>query len=149
MSHSWGNGCGGTLGRVQLYGTRLFQAFTDHTLMDGMPTQYSRCEILVFIFFRAFYNQVPFKVKSFVWLVAYKKVNANDLLQLRRPHKALSPDIYYSVSQDGLGSTEEYFRHAIHHFQWLWFIEERDSFMASCVHSVNLGCVAGEKCEDF
>ncbi|RVW89246.1 hypothetical protein CK203_032617 [Vitis vinifera] len=39
--------------------------------------------------------QVPFKVKSFVWLVAHKKVNTNDLLQLRRPYKALSPDIYY------------------------------------------------------
>ena len=38
-------------------------------------------------------SQVPFKVKSFVWLVAHKKVNTNDLLQLRRPHKALSPDI--------------------------------------------------------
>ena len=37
--------------------------------------------------------QVPFKVKAFIWLVAYKKVNTNDLLQLRRPHKALSPDI--------------------------------------------------------
>ena len=38
-------------------------------------------------------SQVPFKVKSFVWLVAHKKVNTNDLLQLRRPHKAFSPDI--------------------------------------------------------
>ena len=37
--------------------------------------------------------QVPFKVKAFVWLVAHKKVNTNDLLQLRRPRKALSPDI--------------------------------------------------------
>ncbi|RVW98405.1 Transposon TX1 uncharacterized 149 kDa protein [Vitis vinifera] len=46
-------------------------------------------------------SQIPFKVKSFVWLVAHKKVNANDLLQLRRPYKALSPDI---SSQDGLGS---------------------------------------------
>ena len=54
-----------------------------------------------------------------------------------------------SVSQDGLGSPEEHFRHAIHHLQWLWFIEERDSFMASCVYSFNLGCVAGERCEDF
>ena len=25
-------------------------------------------------------SQVPFKVKSFVWLVAHKKVNTNDLL---------------------------------------------------------------------
>ncbi|RVW56151.1 hypothetical protein CK203_080774 [Vitis vinifera] len=54
-----------------------------------------------------------------------------------------------SVSQDGLGFPEEHFRHAIHHLLWLWFIEERDSFMASCVHSFNLGCVAGKKCEDF
>ncbi|RVW14640.1 Transposon TX1 uncharacterized 149 kDa protein [Vitis vinifera] len=38
-------------------------------------------------------SQVPFKVKSFVWLVAHKKLNTNDLLQLRRPHKALSPNI--------------------------------------------------------
>ncbi|KAJ9698204.1 hypothetical protein PVL29_007339 [Vitis rotundifolia] len=38
-------------------------------------------------------SQVPFKVRSFVWLVAYKKVNSNDMLQLRRPYKALSPDI--------------------------------------------------------
>ena len=38
-------------------------------------------------------SQVPFKVKAFVWLMAHKKVNTNDLLQLRRPHKALSPDI--------------------------------------------------------
>ena len=38
-------------------------------------------------------SQVPFTVKSFVWLVAHKKVNTNDLLQLRRSYKALSPDI--------------------------------------------------------
>ncbi|RVW33884.1 hypothetical protein CK203_082946 [Vitis vinifera] len=38
-------------------------------------------------------SRVPFKVKSFVWLVAHKKVNTNDMLQVRRPYKALSPDI--------------------------------------------------------
>ena len=38
-------------------------------------------------------SQVPFKVKSFVWLVVHKKVNTNDMLQVRRPYKALSPDI--------------------------------------------------------
>ena len=37
--------------------------------------------------------QVPFKVKAFVWLVAHKKVNTNDLLQLKGPYKALSLDI--------------------------------------------------------
>ena len=38
-------------------------------------------------------SQVPFKIKSFVWLVTHKKVNTNDLLQFKRPYKALSPDI--------------------------------------------------------
>ncbi|RVW46701.1 hypothetical protein CK203_113650 [Vitis vinifera] len=38
-------------------------------------------------------SQVSFKVKAFVWFVAHKKVNTNELLQLRRPHKALSPNI--------------------------------------------------------
>ena len=38
-------------------------------------------------------SQVPFKVKSFVWLVAHKKVNTNDMPQLRRPYKVLNPDI--------------------------------------------------------
>ncbi|RVW66527.1 Transposon TX1 uncharacterized 149 kDa protein [Vitis vinifera] len=51
-------------------------------------------------------SQVPFKVKSFVWLVVHKKVNTNDLLQLRRPYKALSPDIF---SKDGLGPPRSIF----------------------------------------
>ena len=38
-------------------------------------------------------SQVPFKMKSFIWLVAHKKVNTNDMLQVRRPYKAHSPDI--------------------------------------------------------
>ena len=40
-----------------------------------------------------FWDRLDSQVKSFVWLVAHKKVNTNDLLQLKRPHKALSPDI--------------------------------------------------------
>ncbi|RVW23803.1 putative ribonuclease H protein [Vitis vinifera] len=46
-------------------------------------------------------SHVPFKVKAFVWLVAHKKVNTNDLLQLRRPHKALSPDICKLCMEQG------------------------------------------------
>ena len=46
-------------------------------------------------------SQVPFKVKVFIWLVAHKKVTTNDLLQLRRPHKALSPDIYKLCMKQG------------------------------------------------
>ncbi|RVW26228.1 Transposon TX1 uncharacterized 149 kDa protein [Vitis vinifera] len=55
-----------------------------------------RCEILF-----VWKSQVPFKVKAFVWLVAHKKVNTNDLLQLRRPHKALSPDICKLCMEQG------------------------------------------------
>ena len=36
-------------------------------------------------------SKVPSKVRAFAWLVAHKKVNTNDMLQLRRPFKALSP----------------------------------------------------------
>ncbi|KAJ9685133.1 hypothetical protein PVL29_017245 [Vitis rotundifolia] len=46
-------------------------------------------------------SQVPFKIKSFVWLVAHKKVNNNDMLQLRRPYKALSPDICMMCMKHG------------------------------------------------
>ena len=38
-------------------------------------------------------SQASFKVKSFVWLVALKKVNTNDMLQLRKSYKVLSPDV--------------------------------------------------------
>ena len=41
----------------------------------------------------AWKSQVPFKVWFFVWLVAHKKVNTNDLLRLRRPYKGLSHDM--------------------------------------------------------
>ena len=36
-------------------------------------------------------SKVPTKIRVFAWLVTYKKVNTNDMLQLRRPFKALSP----------------------------------------------------------
>ena len=36
--------------------------------------------------------RVPSKVMTFDWLVAYKKVNTSDMLQLRRLFKALSPN---------------------------------------------------------
>ena len=36
-------------------------------------------------------SRVLSKVRTFAWLVALKKVNTNDMLQLRRPFKVLSP----------------------------------------------------------
>ena len=38
-------------------------------------------------------SQAPFKVKSFAWLVTLKKVNINDMLQLRRFFKTISFDV--------------------------------------------------------
>ena len=55
-------------------------------------------------------SQVPFKVKSFVWLVAHKKINTNDMLQLRRPYKTLSPDICILCMKHG-ESTDHLFLH--------------------------------------
>ena len=55
-------------------------------------------------------SQVPFKVKSFVWLMAYKKVNTNDLLQLKRPYKALNPDICKLCMRHG-ESVDHHFLH--------------------------------------
>ncbi|RVW87655.1 3-hydroxyisobutyryl-CoA hydrolase 1 [Vitis vinifera] len=43
--------------------------------------------------FRIATENSPHALKSLGWLVAHKKVNTNDLLQLKRPYKALSPDI--------------------------------------------------------
>ena len=55
-------------------------------------------------------SQVPFKVKSFVWLMVHKKVNTNGLLQLRIPYKALSPDICKLCMKHG-ESTDHLFLH--------------------------------------
>ncbi|WJZ98571.1 hypothetical protein VitviT2T_017085 [Vitis vinifera] len=55
-------------------------------------------------------SQVSFKVKSFVWLVAHKKVNTDDFLQLRRPYKALNPDICKLCMRHG-ESTDHLFLH--------------------------------------
>ena len=35
-------------------------------------------------------SKAPSKVKAFFWLVAHRKVNTNDLLQLRRPYRSLN-----------------------------------------------------------
>ena len=37
-------------------------------------------------------SKVPSKVRAFEWSVAHKKVNTNDMMQLRRPIKALNPN---------------------------------------------------------
>lgn len=37
-------------------------------------------------------SRIPSQVMGFAWLVAHEKVNTNDMLQLKRPFKALSLD---------------------------------------------------------
>ena len=87
-------------------------------------------------------SKIPSKVKVFVWLVAHKKANTNDMLQLKRPFKALDLTsafcirgemidhllffffyiaqwlwgygTIYSDMQDGVGSTLEYMWHDYH-----------------------------------
>ena len=49
---------------------------------------------------------VPTKVKAFAWLVVYKKVNTNDLLQVRRPYKSLSP--HWCILCKGNGETTDH-----------------------------------------
>ena len=46
-------------------------------------------------------SQASFKVKSFARLVALKKVNTNDKLQLRRSCKVLSPDVCLLCMENG------------------------------------------------
>ena len=36
-------------------------------------------------------TKAPLKVKAFAWLVAHRKVNTNDLLQVKQPCKSLNP----------------------------------------------------------
>ncbi|RVX15154.1 hypothetical protein CK203_007826 [Vitis vinifera] len=79
-----------------LLSSGLFTVKSFFTALSQMPDSYP--------FFPTKFvwkSQVPFKVKAFVWLMAHKKVNTNDLLQLRRPHKALSPDICKLCMEQG------------------------------------------------
>ena len=100
----------------------------------------SRCKSLVIVFHQLIFGEVFFislvyptdtihlfaskflwksKVKVFAWWVAHK-VNTNNMLQLRRPYKALSPEYYILCS----GSEETVY----HHFytaQWLCSLWQR------------------------
>lgn len=37
--------------------------------------------------------KLPYKVKIIIWIVVLNKINSNDLLQTRRPHKTVPPNI--------------------------------------------------------
>ena len=57
-------------------------------------------------------SKVPSKVRAFAWLVAHKKVNTNDMLQLRRPFKVLSPD-WYILCRRSRGMIDHLFLHCL------------------------------------
>ena len=38
-------------------------------------------------------SKTPSRVKSFIWTAVLNKINTNDILQVQRPHKAISPDV--------------------------------------------------------
>ena len=46
-------------------------------------------------------SKAPSKVKAFAWLVVYRKLNTNDMLQLRRPFKSLKLDRYILCKENG------------------------------------------------
>ena len=58
-------------------------------------------QVPLFLAYFLWKSQVLLKVKSFVWLVAHKKVNTNDILQLRRSYKALNLDICLLCKESG------------------------------------------------
>ena len=63
-------------------------------------------------------SKAPSKVKAFTWLVAHRKVNTNDLLQLRRPYRFLNPQWCIICRGDG-ESIDHLFLHCPF-TMWLW-----------------------------
>lgn len=45
--------------------------------------------------------KVPSKIKVFIWIMVLNKTKTIDLLQIRRSHKVLSPDICVKHHQNG------------------------------------------------
>ena len=61
------------------------------------------------------------KVKAFAWLVAHRKVNTNDLLQVRRPFKSLNPQ--WCILCKGEGETIDHlFLHCPYTIQESFFL---------------------------
>ena len=63
-------------------------------------------------------SKAPSKVKAFAWLVAHRKVNTNDLLQLKRPYRFLNPQWCILCRGDG-ESIDHLFLHCPF-TMWLW-----------------------------
>ena len=57
--------------------------------------------------------KAPLKVKAFAWLVAHRKVNTNDLLQVRQPFKSLNPQWCILCKGEG-EATDHLFLHCLY-----------------------------------
>ena len=104
MQFNWCGDCG-------------YWKINDLTFLCSFDSSYSRCKCLGTVLFGSFLSKigffsliqclnffpfypanvlwkskVPYRVRAFAWLVAHKKVNTNDILQLRRFFKILNPD---------------------------------------------------------
>lgn len=40
-------------------------------------------------------SKIPSKMRAYIWAVVSNRANTNDLLQIKRPHKVLSPNVCY------------------------------------------------------
>ena len=60
--------------------------------------------------------KAPLKVKAFAWLVAHRKVNTNDLLQVRRPFKSLNPQ--WCILCKGEGEEIDHLFSSLHIHYW-------------------------------
>ena len=61
-------------------------------------------------------SQALFEVESFAWLVAHKKVNINDMLQLKRSNEALNPNVCLLCME-----SSETVNHIFLHCLRLWY----------------------------
>ena len=68
----------------------LFRAFSVNSFFSALSNFLDSIPFYLVKFL--WKSKVPSKVGAFAWLVAYKKVNTNDMLELRKLFKALSPD---------------------------------------------------------
>lgn len=60
-------------------------------------------------------SKSPFKFKAFAWLMANKKFNTNDFLEMSRRYKALTPDCYPMYGEYRLDCSSFFYS-----VWWLW-----------------------------
>ena len=62
--------------------------------------------------------KAPSKVKAFVWTAVLNRINTNDLLQIRRPNKALSPNVCVMCFQSAETNSHLFLHCEVARFVW-------------------------------